>query len=140
MLKSPNAGWSRITIGDWSNRCSYLDDVPYLLLEGVEEVCRTGYPVVSKFDAEGYEYFIVIDIDTVFIITETDDGYSLKTIEISIKGLAAELIADIRRDLDLWSEWVDYGDMSEDEKRERKKDLSALCEIIEKRISNANRR
>ena len=140
MLKSPSAGWSRITIGDLSDRCSYLDDVPYLLLEGVEEVFRTGYPIVSKFDAEGYEYFIVIDIDTVFIITETDDDYSLKTIEISIKGLAAELIADIRRDLDLWSEWVDYGGMSEDEKRERKKDLSALCEIIEKRISNANRR
>lgn len=133
MLKEPKHGWSQITIGNWSDRCSYLDDVPYLLLEGVEEVCRTGHPVAAKFDAEGWEYLIVFDVYETHIITETDSGYFLTTETVQIKSLAEELVADIRRDLKAWSRWTNYGDMSEDEMSEREKDLAVLCDILEKR-------
>ena len=33
MLDAPKLGWSKIHIGAWSDRCSYLDDVPMKLLE-----------------------------------------------------------------------------------------------------------
>ena len=33
MLDTPKLGWSKIHIGTWSDRCSYLDDVPMKLLE-----------------------------------------------------------------------------------------------------------
>lgn len=133
MLKEPKHGWSQITIGNWSDRCSYLDDVPFLLLEGVEGVCRTGNPVAAKFDAEGWEYLIVFDVYETHIITETDNGYTLTTEDVRIKNLVEELVADIRRDLKAWSCWTDYGDMSDDEKSEREKDLAVLCDILEKR-------
>jgi len=133
MLAEPKYGWSKITIGDWSDRCSYLDDVPFLLLESIEEACRTGNPAVSKFDAEGWEYLIVFDLFETHIITEVDDGYVLVTEEVKLKSIAEELVQDIRRDLDGWSVWTDYGGMSEDEADERKKDLSILCDIVEKR-------
>ena len=47
----------------WSDRCSYLDDVLFLLLEGIEEALRTGNPVAARFDAEGWEYLIVFDLN-----------------------------------------------------------------------------
>ena len=41
MLSTPNVGWSRITIGEWADRCSYLDDVPFMLLEAIAEAAKT---------------------------------------------------------------------------------------------------
>lgn len=54
MLKFDGAGWGTISISDWSDRCSYMDDVPYALLEAAEETIRTGHKTVCEFDAEGY--------------------------------------------------------------------------------------
>lgn len=135
MLSTPIAGWSRIIIGEWSDRCSYVDDVPFLLLEGVEEALRTGNPVAAKFDAEGWEYLIVFDHSQTHIITETDDGYSLKTEEILLSDIARRLISDIRRDISQWAAWSVYEDMTPPQIRERKKDLETLCSIIEKMIA-----
>lgn len=134
MLDTPRHGWSTIKIGGWSDRCSYLDDVPFMLPKALEEACRTGRPVSVKFDAEGYEYIIVFDEYEAHIITETDTGHELKTIETTPRALERELIADIRKDISGWSSWPDYGDMSDDELQERTKDLSMLCDILEKRI------
>lgn len=134
MLKTPQYGWSEITIGDWYDRCSYLDDVPYRLLEAVDFTNRTRRPSAVEFDAEGYEYIIVFDTWETHIIHNTFDGeeYRLITIEIALKDLIRELIADIRRDLKEWSEWG-Y-DISCDEIEERKLDLNAWCNVIEKRL------
>lgn len=134
MLDAPKYGWSKITIGDWSDRCSYLDDVPFMLLEGLEEICRTGNPIAAKFDAEGYEYIIIFDRYETHIITEAETGYILKTVETTPEEMAAELIHDILENIESWSRWMNYGDMTDDELHERKKDLSALCSILEKRI------
>ena len=133
MLTTPQYGWSEIIIGDWYDRCSYLDDVPYKLLEAVDVVNRTGRPYCAKFDAEGYEYIIAFDVHETHIIHCDFEGeYHYYTIEINIKDLARELLSDIRRDLDLWAEWP--FSVSEDEICERKKDLSAWCDVIEKRL------
>ena len=132
MLDTPRNGWSTIKIGGWSDRCSYLDDVPFMLLSALEEACRTGRLVSGKFDAEGYEYIIVFDMYETHIITETENGYKLVTVEITPAELAAEIIGDIRKDLSGWSSWIDYGDMSEHERREREEDLIILCRMLKK--------
>lgn len=134
MLDTPRHGWSTVKIGGWSEKCSYLEDVPFLLLESLEKACRTGNPAAAKFDAEGYDYIIVFDEHETHIITETDTGYELKTVETTPGELARELVADIRNDISGWSRWLDYGDMSDDELQERTKDLSVLCDILERRI------
>ena len=132
MLKTPWCGWSEITIGYWHDRCSYLDDVPYRLLEAVDYTNRTGMPSSVKFDAEGYKYVIVFDMYYTHIICDSFYvGYNLHTIDINIKDLIRELLADIRRDIDAWSKWCSDSDY---ETEERKLDLGAWCNAIEKRL------
>ena len=140
MLSKPKHGWSEITIGDWSDRCSYIDDVPFNLLEALEKSCRTHRPVAVKFDAEGWDYIVVFDqFETHIISTNPNDvdvyfsNFDYHTIEIDRDKLAKELIADIRRDIDDWTHW-DYRDHTEDYLSERKKDLLALCNVVEKRL------
>lgn len=133
MLTTPRHGWSEITIGDWHDRCSYLDDVPYELLKAVDMVIRTRRPHCAQFDAEGWEYTIVFDrYETHIIHCDFEGEYRYYTIEISIKDLARELLSDIRKDLDSWAEWPFSA--SEEEICERKKDLAAWCDAIEKRL------
>ena len=132
MLKTPWCGWSEITIGNWHDRCSYLDDVPYMLLEAVDCVNRTGRPSAVQFDAEGWEYIIVFDTwETHIISNDSEREHNYYTIEINLKDLTRELIADIRRDLDEWSKWCSDSDY---ETEERKADLDAWCNVVEKRL------
>ena len=130
MLESPRHGWSQITIGGWSDRCSYLDDVPFLLLEAMKELFFTSKPVSVDLDAEGWEYTIVFDLFETHIITDTDDGSSVKTIKVTHEEIAQELIADIRRDIIGWSHW-DYCYMTDDLRFARECALLALCDSIE---------
>ena len=133
MLQTPKYGWSKITIGDWEDRCSYLDDVPYRLLEAVDYTNRTHRTSSVKFDAEGYEYIIVFDMYETHIISNDINGkWQYRTINICLPGIISDLLDDIREDLDEWSAWG-Y-DMSEDEIEERHKDLSAWCNVIERRL------
>ena len=137
MLSTPKYGWSRITIGNWSDRCSYLDDVPILLLEGVLNLYKTNNPSAIKFDAEGYGYILIFDFYQVHIITDADDGYSLETVDILLENLTEELISDIHRDLNLWIEWLDGEYMTNEQKKERRQELFQLINAInEARMKN----
>lgn len=139
MLSKPKHGWSEITIGDWSDRCSYIDDVPFMLLEAMEESCRINKPVAVKFDAEGWDYIIVFNQFETHIIStaphslKTQDSYSYHTIEVDRDELAKELIVDTRRDINEWCGFY-YGDETEDFISERKKGLLVLCDVLEKRL------
>ena len=135
MLSRPIVGWSKITIGNWSDRCSYIDDVPFMLLEAMEESCRINKPVSVSIDAEGWDYIIVFDQFTTHIISEITDDYTYYSVDIDRDELAKELVSDIRRDIDGWCEWFCYHELTEDYISERKKDLLTLCDIVEKRIS-----
>ena len=139
MLSKPVHGWSEITIGDWSDRCSYIDDVPFMLLEAIEGSCRANQPVAAKFDAEGWDYIIVFDQFETHIIStaphslKAQDSYSYHTIEIDRDELAKELISDIRKYIDYWTKWDGYCENA-DYVEECKKDLLVLCDVIEKRL------
>lgn len=132
MLSKPEHGWSRITIGNWSDRCSYIDDVPFELLGALETSCRVNQPVAVKFDAEGWWYLIVFDDFWTYIIEEADET-KLYRIKIDREELARELVEDIRRDINDWTMWFDYRG-TEDYYSERKKDLLVLCDIVERRL------
>ena len=133
MLQTPKHGWSQITIKDWSDRLSYLDDVAYMLLEAVWNCLRMSGPECVKFDAEGYEYILVIDQCYSYVITMADSD-TLTVLDITLREIAQELISDIRRDMEDWVSFVDYGDMTEDQKNERRKDMTVLCDLIAERL------
>lgn len=134
MLEKPEHGWSTITLGEWSDRCSYVDDVPYMLLDAVLSVLRTWRPAVVEFDAEGYGY--VVGFTTYYTFSVSDRGEEKKefsAVDRDIESLAAELCKDIKSNIDDWASWMD------DEQyvvEDRKKDLLLACETIEKLISD----
>ena len=131
MLSKPNAGWSTITIGAWSDRCSYLDDVPFELLRALIRFCVTRMPAAVTFDAEGYEYTVLFTYSAVHIISDQDDGYSLHSEEeVNCDALAAELSTDIQRDIDEWTQWLSYRHLTEQELATRKAALLRLCEVL----------
>lgn len=136
MLSKPDCGWSTIAIGDWSDRCSYLTDVPYDLARALELGVRTHKPTLATFDAEGWEYIIVFEWLDTHIISNKDEEYKLYSFPVGRDQLAAEFISDIRENLDGWASWNDFDRhrMSDDEFNERKADLSVYCDMIEKRI------
>lgn len=142
MLKYDGAGWGRISIGDWNDKCCCLDDVPHDLLEAVEETARTWHKTVREFDtfdAADCHYTIVFGRFETYIVSNktAPDGntvYSFTVANIPITEFGKELVADIRCNLDKWVKWP--GAISEDEFAERKEDFEAICELIEKRIDS----
>lgn len=132
MLKKTGFGWGEITIGGWKDRCSYLNDVPFDLLSGVEETIRTGRKSAVWLDAEGYEYTIVFGPTDTYIITDRDDR-TLIVVDVPIETLGEELVSDIRSNIDDWAGWKG-DDTTEDEFEERKLDMDVFCKIIERRM------
>lgn len=44
MLSKPQFGWTDITIGDWTGKLSYIDDVPIILLNAFYNVFSNQNP------------------------------------------------------------------------------------------------
>ncbi|MCC8045816.1 MAG: hypothetical protein LIP12_09995 [Clostridiales bacterium] len=133
MLSSPKHGWATITMQDWSDRCSYLNDIPLDLLETLIRVFKTHNPQAVRIDAEGWEYLLIFDKYDSYIIEEKDDP-SLHHIDLNLNNIAKELISDIRKDIDEWTDWFSYRDSTEEELLERKERLLKLCNILENMI------
>ncbi len=132
MLSTPEAGWCKLTIGCWSDRCSYLSDVPMKLLKIFLSLYKDSTLHVCNFDAEGWENNIIFNKKMTLITSDKDNGYET-TINISSDTLAKELIADIRRDIDKWVIW-DFNsedEFTDDQKEQRKQKLLNLCNEIE---------
>lgn len=132
MLSKPEYGWSNITIRDWSDRCSYIDDIPVMLLDAIyQQLCNNTIQAVG-FDAEGYEYIIIFDKFYTHIITYKDN-ITYKTIEIDIETIAKELVDDIQADLELWISWS-YKSLSKTQEKRRKMILNDFCYQIRELI------
>ena len=129
MLDTPKHGWSKIHIGAWSDRCSYLDDVPMKLLEAFVRCFRESEPQSVRFDAEGYEYILVFDTYQTYVIT-SKDGDELTVLDVDYRTLAAECITDSRRDLDAWAAFM-YSDANSEVLQQRKDDMLWLCDTME---------
>lgn len=63
------------------------------------------------------------------IITESeaDDSYALTSMEVDYEALASELSGDIRRNIDAWTRWLDYENLSDEKLTERKARLLSLA-------------
>lgn len=129
MLDAPKLGWSKIHIGAWSDRRSYLDDVPMKLLEAFVRCFRESEPQSVRFDAEGYEYILVFDTYQTCVIT-SKDGNELTVLDVDYRTLVAECITDIRRDLDAWEAFM-YSDANSEVLQKRKDDMLWLCDTME---------
>lgn len=129
MLKKPKDGWSKITIGDWCDRCGYIDNVPVELLRVFIGLYGDRTPSAVKFDAEGWEYIIVFDWYEIHIITDKTNKYVLKTVSCDISTLAKELIKDIRSNINEWAEF--YKDLDSVDTLNL---IDNLCDVLENNV------
>lgn len=129
MLIEPCCGWTTVSIGDFNMRASYLTDVPGDCLNAFIHSFESDLPATIEFDAEGWEFTLISDFYSTFIILKYDEP---KLIEINIdrKELALELINDISQNIDLWSSWQD-DDSSEENKEYLHKRISYLKTLID---------
>lgn len=132
-LETPQHGWSKLHMGSWSGRLSYVDDPAFDLLWAVERALRTKQPSAVRFDAEGHEYIIIFDWCDQFVITDRDTP-ELTRIDMKLKDVAAALVRDIRKDLDLWAAFPAGAEDSQFELEDRKIDLGILLSVVEKRL------
>lgn len=140
MLTKPDCGWADITIGAFCDRCSYVQNVPSELLDALIERLGKSKPTVVEIDAEGYNYAIVFGMSSVYVIhdvcEETEAGVmsdgdesTLMQLDVPVRSLASELIADIRRDIDVWGEWCLPS--SEKDREDYKATLLVKCNQLE---------
>lgn len=106
MLSTPVCGWTTVSIGDFTMRASYLTDIPGDCLNAFIHSFESDLPAAIEFDAEGWEFTLISDFYSTFIILKYDEP---KLIEINIgrEQLALELINDIEKNIYLWSQWQD---------------------------------
>lgn len=132
MLLKPKYGWSRLEIGNWSDRISYLDDAAFMLLETIIKSYEEPNIQSVEFDAEGYEWKLVFDGEKVTVITEKDET-EITNLDVSRTDIAKGIIDDIRHDVRDWVNFV-YWDLDEAAQKEREDELLTLCKQLEKLI------
>lgn len=134
MLSEPINGWCNINIGNWSDRASYLTDVPNDILQCVIEVLDREHSCSGSIhcDAEGWDYYILLTYRKAYIIEEKDES-ELIGVDINIFKLAQEVCADIEENIEKWVYWDCNSDLytEEDVKIERDKLLKKIAKIKE---------
>ena len=150
MLSAPKYGWTRVSCGTADiGPASYISDVPGNCLDAFISYfgSKTGQNFCVEFDAEGYSIGIMEFGSSLYqVSTATEDG-SLDVREINpscmglpeytlpdrmLKLLAAELVSDIRANLDGWVYWLDVPDEAGKKETENlKSELEAKCRQLE---------
>lgn len=128
MLAKPLHGWTNVSIGDFKERASYLTDIPNDCLDAFIYAVNKNLPVVVYFDAEGYDYLLVACCFESYIVT-TKEKLEVLQFDVGLIGLANELINDIKKHIDEWSNWLSYRNHT---KREIRKNKRVLMKKITK--------
>ena len=112
MITNPKYGWCNFELGNFKGTPSCLTDVTVDLLEAFIEYHTKGMGA-AWFDEEGAEFTLVITPYSLFIIEEKDKPVLHDFSEMQIDKLEKELIDDIEKDLDGWSEFIISEDREE---------------------------
>lgn len=140
MISRPENGWVDITIGDWTDRASYLTDVQIDFLDCLISVLENHTPSCFSCDAEGWEYTIVISENNIHIIEEKEDyeyyTYDFYDNNTGLKDIAKIIYEDINNNMDVWCTWepcLDLNDMGtiEEYKEKIENKLSKLKNFLE---------
>lgn len=108
-------GWTDITIGDWTGKLSYIDDVPVILLDAFINVLSNQKPEVVYFDGEGVNYWIVFDLSDTIIITEDENcQYSVNRQDVGVRKLGIQMMANITDNIKAWTDWAVDDNNAED--------------------------
>lgn len=134
MFTKPQHGWTNLQLGNFSERASYLTDVPIDCLDAFIYALQNKVPAVVYFDAEGWDFHLVSSYYRTYMILDKD------TVEIfiydkTIEEVAIELINNIENYFEEWVNWECYDDKSESEIAERRNLLNEKLLILKNLIN-----
>jgi hypothetical protein len=134
MFTKPEHGWTNLQLGDFSERASYLMDIPNDCLDAFIYAIQNHVPAAVYFDAEGWDFHLISSYYQTYIILDKDN---VKTflIDKSFNELAKELIDDIESYFNEWINWECYRDEDDnvyinDRKNTLDEKLSILKSLI----------
>jgi len=114
MFTTPLHGWTNLQLENFSERASYLTDIPNDCLDAFIHALQTNNPAIVYFDAEGFDFHLVSSFYRSYIIRDKEDNtVDTYVIEKDIIELAKELVYDIENDFDAWLQWEYYDDSEE---------------------------
>ena len=117
MFTIPKHGWVNLQIDDFSERASYLTDIPNDCLDAFIHALHNNVPAVIFFDAEGWDFHLIASYYQSYIIVDKDN-INVYEVKKNILELAKELYEDIKNNFDDWLNW-DYGDDQTEERKEK---------------------
>lgn len=124
MFTKPEHGWTRLQLGDYTDRASYLTDVPNDCFEAFIEFFKTYKPQAIEFEAEGWTRYLVLNecYTTATTLNLDDLGIAETYIHyINIEDLAEEFINDVESNYNEWQNWMcfdnELNDFSQDIKK-----------------------
>lgn len=131
MLSVPKNGWVNISLNDWEDRASYLTDVHLDILDSLICFLKKRKSLVVYCDAEGWEYYIIFDWFSTYILT-LKDTTDVTIIDKCIEDIAKEVYEDISKNIDAWSMW----DLDTDEKiiKKNKDRISRKLKVLKSLI------
>ena len=133
MLAVPKYGWNNINIGSFSDRASYLTNVPMDCLKNMIIALENNIDFCIDFDAEGWDFKVISDNYNTYIIN-SKESIELYTEDINIYKLAKEIHDDIFNNLNDWLSW--YFEENELEEIENyKNELNLLLDKLKKLLN-----
>ena len=133
MISNPKHGWCNFELGKFKGTPSYLTDVPIDLLDAFIDYYIKGYGV-AVFDEEGSYFTLVLTQYNcgIFIIEEKDNSILHDLSNFDADDLKEELIRDIERELNGWSEFITDDDQEEikQHRNEIRQRIAKLKEIV----------
>lgn len=129
MISNPRYGWCSFKLGDFKGSPSYLTDVPVDLLNAFIDYYTKGYGV-AVFDQEGSYFTLVMSVYNwgVFIIEEKDSVVLHDLCYFHVDDLKEELIRDIEKDMNGWSDFI-IDDDTEEIKQHRNEIRQRLAKL-----------
>ena len=120
MFSKPEFGWVNISIDNWTDRASYLTSPHLDMLDALINLFSTYNPQCILCDAEGWEYYLIINFDAVFVIKQEDTN-TLYSFDKRARDIADEVISDIEKNIYEWSLWNYNVENDEEIKKEKEK-------------------
>ena len=127
-LSKPMHGWSQFIYHN-SMRVSYIDSMPYMLLEELIDSIKNKKDFLLVFDAEGYEYTIESSINkkNVLCLLEEKDGIVSFEIEKNFNDFAKKVLISMESDFE---SWLSFQTINEEEDDENDIERNKLKELI----------
>lgn len=128
MFSKPSHGWVNIKLDTFEDRASYLTNLPHDILNTLIVAIKHYIPASIYFDAEGWRYILVSDMDETYIISDKNGVDELIHIDKNVIEIAREVIFDLERDLSAWSRW-NYNLLPNDWELEKRELLQQLNQL-----------